>query len=399
MTKKTLKISAIVLILLVVALGAYYFLLSGDASVAGGKKPFFGNLFPFGDTPVVTEVPFSTSTPIIADVPLGAFEQKVRLISNEPIAGSIFIASTTGDIVRYIEKATGHVFDVPTYENKTTRISNTTIPQIYKAEFTESGAGFIAQYIKDTDSIETFYGKLTGEGVEKNIVGTILSRSIISFTVSPDGKNIFTLEGRVAGSEGYVSKPDGSNKKLIWSSPLKEFIPLFMSNTQVSLTSKPHSSSVGVMFRINTGTGSKDTLLSNELNLSTLPNTNQASVLYSNSTSLLNFNMLTGSATELSPKTFPEKCVWASTKSFVYCAVPKSNIGGGSLYSWYRGEVSYSDDIWEYDIVNNIAQKIIDLEDLAGRSIDISTISINKTDSLLLIESKIDGSLWTVKLD
>lgn len=398
MTKKILKISAYILIALAVALLGYYFILSTNENVAGGKKPFFGNLFPFGNNEIVPEVPFTETPEIVPDTTAGTFEQVVRLISNEPVAGSVFVASSTkGDVIRYIEKATGHVFDVPTSENANLRVSNTTIPQIYTALFTENGDGFVAQYVKDEDVVETMYGKITDGINEKTVTGTILSRNITSFAVSPTGKTIFTLEKTQNGSEGYTTLPNGTNKKLVWSSPLREFIPQYISDTRVGLQTKPYISAYGVLFDVNTATAAKNVLVSNQLNLTTLPNPKQAHVLYSNGVSLFDLNTTNNVSTELSPNTFPEKCVWAQTKMFIYCAVPRNIITSGSLYTWYKGEISFSDDIWEYDLVANTARRVVDLEGLAGRSIDVSTISINQADTLLLIQSKIDGSLWSVK--
>ncbi len=401
MTKKLLKISAYILIILAVALAGYYYMLSRNTSVDGIKKSFFGNLFPFGNNNdvVVGEVPFATTTPNTTTEPtVTPFEQTVRLISNEPVSGSVFVASSTKrDVVRYIEKATGHIFDVPTYESSITRISNTTIPQIYLAQFTENGAGFIAQYMKSDDLVETMYGKITGVGTDRTITGSILSRNITSVAVSPDGKNIFTLERVQNGSEGYTSLPNGTGRKLVWSSPLREFIPQFIGATHVGLQSKPYVSAQGVLFDVSTATAGKSVLLGNQFNLTTLPNPKQAHVLYSNGVTLFDLNTTTNASTELSPNTFPEKCVWAQTKMFIYCAVPRSTLSAGSLYVWYKGEISFSDDIWEYDVVANTARRVVDLQDLAGRSIDVSSISINQADTLLLIQSKTDGSLWSVK--
>lgn len=400
MTKKILKISAYILIILAVVLLGYYYTLSQSESVDGVKKPFFGNLFPFGNNNVVVEeVPFATTPPDGTGEPqVSNFEQVVRLISNEPVAGSVFVSSTTKrDVVRYIEKATGHIFDVPTYESSIARISNTTIPQIYETKFTENGAGFIAQYIKSDDVVETMYGKISGVGSDRLVTGTILSRNITSVAVSPDGKNIFTLEKVQNGSEGYFSLANGTGRKLVWSSPLREFIPQFIGATHVGLQSKPYVSAQGVLFDVNTVTAGKSVLIGNQLNLTTLPNPRQNHILYSNGVTLFDLNTTNNVSNELSPNTFPEKCVWAQTKLFVYCAVPRNVLAPSSLYAWYKGEISFSDDIWEYDIVANTARRVVDLENLAGRSIDVSTISINQADTLLLIQNKTDGSLWTVK--
>lgn len=401
MIKKILKISAYILIALACALLAYYFLISTNDTPGSPKKPFFSNLFPFGNNPtVVSEVPFATTTEITPDEPVaGNFSQVMRLISNEPVAGSMFIETQRGDIVRYIEKATGHIYDVPTFENTVSRISNTTIPQLYTAKFTENGSGFITQYIKDDNSLETLYGKIISTSTEQTVVGTILSRNIVSFDVSPNGKTIFTLETTQNGSEGYISTPTGTNKKLVWASPLKEFIPQYISDTHVGLQTKPYVSASGILFDVDTNTSAKKVLVSNHKNLTTLPYINKNYVLYSNTIGLFTTNTSTGTSQELSPRTFAEKCVWAHTKTYVYCAVPQTILNSGSLYAWYKGELSYSDTIWEYNVEKNTARELVNPVDVDGRSVDVSSISINKSDTLLLIQSKTDGSLWTIKVN
>ncbi len=401
MIKKILKISAYVLIALACALLGYYFIISTNDTTGTNKKPFFGNLFPFGNNPtVVSELPFATTTEITPDEPVvGNVTQVMRLISNEPVAGSVFIETQRGDIVRYIEKATGHIYDVPTFENTVSRISNTTIPQLYTAKFTENGSGFITQYIKDDSSLETLYGKIISTSTEQTVTGTILSKKIMSFDVSPNGKTVFTLETTQNGSEGYISTPSGTNKKLIWTSPLRELIPQYTSDTHIGLQTKPHSSAYGILFDVDTNTSAKKILVSNHKNLTTLPYINKNYILYSNTTGLFTVNTTTGVSEELSPSTFAEKCVWAHTKAFIYCAVPQTTLNSNSLYAWYKGEVSYSDTVWEYDIEKNTARELVNPVDVDGRVVDISSISINKSDTLLLIQSKIDGSLWTIKIN
>jgi hypothetical protein len=399
MLKKTLKISATILIILVLALGAYYFLIGSNEAVTSGKKPLFGNFFPFGNNSALIETPFSTTTITENSNTLGLWDQNVRLISKEPVAGYVFISQTAGDMVRYIEKATGHVYDVSTYDQSTARVSNTTIPQLYHVDFTENGTGFIAQYISEKNNVETMYGKITPANVDKQVEGTLLPKQITSIAVAPNTNTIFTLEKTKQGSEGYISSPNGSNKKKIWSSPLSEFSSVFISDTKIGLSSKPSVDSQGIMFGVDTTNASVSTVISRIPRMTSLPAVNRPYVLVSGNTSFSIYNTQTGSSTALTPKTVSEKCVWDINNIILYCAVPKVAPNSASLEMWYKGLVTFSDDIWQYNILANTSRQISNLENETGTIIDISDITINKKGSILLIRNKLNDSLWSVKIN
>src|SRR3989344_9187501 len=61
--------------------------------------------------------------------------------------------------VRYMDRATGHIFDIKTNALAPEQISNTTIPKIYEALFTPDGNSFIARLLSETnpDQILSYY--------------------------------------------------------------------------------------------------------------------------------------------------------------------------------------------------------------------------------------------------
>jgi hypothetical protein len=111
------------------------------------------------------------------------------------------------------------------------------------------------------------------------------------------------------------------------------------------------------------------------------------------------YNVKTGGATAITPATFPEKCVWSKKDAtIVYCAVPENSLDGTSLTAWYMGQISWSDDIWKYDLKQNTAGIVEHLADDAGEQIDVIKPILSTSEQYLIFTNKIDGTLWSLDL-
>src|SRR3989339_480512 len=87
-------------------------------------NPFNGEvpLFPVDDPGVVVdEVPSDTATSTLP---------RLRKIATGPVAGYVATTTKNGPSFRYIEKKTGHIYDGGLTEQKTTRVTNSTIPRV-----------------------------------------------------------------------------------------------------------------------------------------------------------------------------------------------------------------------------------------------------------------------------
>lgn len=425
MTKKILKISAVVLFILVLGLLYYYFFFAkgGSNNPGTGNAPGFGNLFPFGQNnsgnsnqPTNTNDAPETNQPFQT----GSYLQKLRLITNEPVAGAKFIEDKTGVYIRYMEKATGHIYNVATFSENVSEISNTTIPQIYEANFTEKGNSFIARYVKDdNETIETLYGKIatpstsSGQAVASSTptniasstqttVGILLPENIESLSVSPSGTNIFYIQKSASGSTGIIATPSGGGRKQIWDSKIRSVLPQFAGENQILITTKPNASINGYAYIVDTKTGAVKNVLANIPDLSVLANPAGTALLFYTSVNngeLFVYSISNASTTQITPTTFPEKCLFdPSNKNILYCAVSKNSLGAGALDNWYLGLQSFSDDIWKYDLTAGTSSMLEDLKLDSGRDIDAINLQINSASSLLLFQSKTDGSLWSLNV-
>lgn len=402
MSKKLIIIISVVLTLIVVVLVGFY-ILNQTSNGTDGEPTGFKNFFPFGgnNTPAGTTNISTTTEP--AQTGQKNFTQKLRKLSLEPVAGAGTLDIKAGTSVRYIEKATGHIFEVELFSPNQNRISNTTIPVVYDALWLNKNNSLIARYLKDDNQTVDTYSltlKSVSTTTENTISGIVYPGNITD--VSVFGTSVFYLIKNSGSSSGFISNFDGKNKKQIWSSPIKELLSQYVSSKTVALTTKPAQNIPGFLYFIDTGTGQVRKILSNIPGLSTLVSADTNSILYleeGGGVGMSVFDQKAKSYTRMTPVTFPEKCVWSNkTKNVFYCAVPREFLNGESLTSWYKGLISFSDDIWRFDTTSNTASLIENLSNDAGGSLDVIKPILSENEQYLVFMNKADNTLWSLDL-
>lgn len=404
MSKKIIIIISVVLGILLIALVGYYFIVQNNTPGTGSGLSVFKNFFPFGGN----EVPApSGDDPNNENVPQNQPEQsnftkKLRRLSSVPVSGAGVLDVKAGTVVRYIEKATGHIYEVELFSPKQGRISNTTIPLVYDALWGNKNNSLIARYLKDDDRIVDTYSltiKEVSTTTENTVSGIVFPENISD--VSVFDTNVFYLEQGNSSSNGYISNFSGGNKKLIWNSPTKELLSQFVNAKTVALTTKPHQSFPGFLYFVDTGTGQVKKILGDILGLSTLTNPLATQVLYldQGTNQMSVFDIKSKVITNLVPATFPEKCAWSKKDALIiYCAVPKGSTGSNSLTDWYMGFISFSDDVWKFDTKNNISVIVDDLTLDSGTIIDVTKPILSDNGQYLVFINRIDNTLWSLDL-
>lgn len=402
MSKKTyILISAVLIIILLVLIG--FFFLNKNPDGTPNVPNVFRNFFPFGGDTVIDETPREVLPDEEPVVDNDDFTQKLRKITAEPVAGAGILDVKAGSIVRYIEKATGHIYEVELFSPRQGRISNTTIPMAYEAFWGNKNDSLVAQYLKDNDSvIDTYYLNIKeiSTSTENTITGIELPVNISN--VSVFGSNVFYLEQKNDSSYGYVTNFNNTAKKQIWFSPIKDVLPQFVNDKTVALTTKPHENHLGYLYFVDTGNGSIKKILGGVLGLSTLTNPTATDVLYidhENGVRMKVYNIKNKNSEEISPVTFPEKCAWGKKDlNVIYCAVSKEYIDRDNLTSWYRGSLTTRDDIWKYDLKNKTSEIVVSLYKEGGEEIDAIKPILSENDQYLLFINKKDNSLWSLDL-
>lgn len=385
---------------------AYQFLNKDTGEGESGNTNIFKNFFPFGGNDNNQNNQTGTEeeeTPTEEIPATNDFTQKIRNLSSEPIAGAGILDVKAGSVVRYIEKATGHIYEVEMFSPRKGRISNTTMPEVYNAVWNSSISSLATQYLEDDDATINSYSitvKGTSTTTENAVTALELPSGINEMSVF--GGSIFYLTQEDSSSSGYISSFDLKTRKQIWSSPIKEISSQYVNANTVALTTKPEENTEGFLYFVNTGNGNVRRILGNILGLSTKVSSDGTKILYLDQKTPVTLNLFDNtSKTKLvtSPTTFPEKCVWSKKeKNTVFCAVPKSSIESNSLSSWYKGQISTDDDLWKIDLTNEVSIIISELDKDAGIAIDVINPILSEGENYLLFTNKKDNTLWSLDL-
>jgi len=265
-----------------------------------------------------------------------------------------------------------------------------------------SGAtSLVTRYLKnDNQTIDTY--ALTIQNVststDKVVNGVQFPTNILSFDVS--GNSVFYLIQSGNGSIGITSDMNGGKKKQVWSSPLRELTGQFVNSSTIALTTKPETDLPGYLYLVNANTGAVKRIIGdvNGLSASVSPDGTLIAAL-ANSTSMFIQKVSDNSRTPMTPATFPEKCVWSrKDKNVLFCAVPNETLDSSSLISWYKGLVSYDDQIWKYDLKTNTSSVIEDISKDTDEPIDAIKPILSDDEQYLVFVNKKDGSLWSLDL-
>jgi len=309
--------------------------------------------------------------------------------------------------LRYVDRATGNIYQTFADKIEERRFSTTIIPKIYEAFFGNKGQSVVMRYLKtDGKRIVTFVGNLPkellgGDTTENNEVkGIFLPEDVKDVSLSSNGESIFYLFNVGENMVGTTFSFLNNKKAQIFSSPFTEWLSWWPNNKMITFTTKPSASVPGYMYAMDPAIKTLNKIIDGINGLTTLMSPSGKLVLSGNNNLALNlYHTDTKASDILGVKTLPEKCVWNKTSIVVYCAVPKLIETGQYPDAWYQGEVSFSDQIWKIDVKTGNATMLADPAIITGEGeIDGIKLAVDAGENYLFFINKKDSFLWKLTL-
>jgi hypothetical protein len=404
--RKTLTIVAVVIVVLGV-LGGVYFFFFYNAPGLTATGPSNDN--PFGGGGTTTSTGGSTSdtgseTGTGNDAGTGPSQVAPKLteISSKPV-GKGFIAldagsTTTGVDVRYIDRESGNMFDYNTASVSVTRLTNHTVPGVQLVSWSPDGAAAYIEYLStDASGIEhvnTY--RLPSDDSDGASLPTDLDAVIPMSATS-----VFTLAPNTTGSVGYISASDGSNPVALFSSLFSSLAVKNSAGAMIAYT-KPSANPAGYAFQVDRKSGAFTSIVGPLTGLSAVPSPSGALVLLSyidqGVVRLAFYDTRSHVTTVLPLETLTDKCVWSADSLSAFCASPSTLPSATLPDAWYQGTVSFTDRIWRIDFAARVASLVADLPQLTDTPIDAVSLAVDANESELVFMNKTDGSLWAYSL-
>lgn len=403
MSRKTLLLIIIFLALAIVGFVIYIFV---KEEVNISSIPAVSRFFPEAEpeqpkdeSGINGENSSNTASTIIGIAENGEKNQKPALIqlTNKVIGGAAFIKEN--ETVRFIEKSTGHLYEISPQGDNLIRLSNTTIPNVFEVFWSTDGKNAVLRYSKD-NKINNFLANFTGSTTD----GMFLPENIISVLLPENNEKIYYAQKN--NSTGSVVESDFKlkNKRQILSSSFTDFILIPEGKSYIGLLTKPSFFSNGYLYSLNTATKNYTKALENIPGLNALWSKDGEKIFYSESSSeniIQNKILDTTNKKELNlgVKTFPEKCVWSNLdKNTLYCSFPTNLTRGEYPDDWYKGLIQFNDELWKINYKTGETSVLSGPEQIRQKNLDIINLFLSEKEEFLFFTNKKDGSLWSLKL-
>jgi len=396
MNKKTIIISAIIIILILMIGGVWLFYRNKPAEEI---PAIISGLFPSAGEKNIQGLTGPSGN---EELPSGQNQNQVLKqgnliqLSSNAISGAAG-ASTT---VRYIEKSTGHIYEINPDGQNRQRLSNTTILKTFESFWSLAANKLIIRYFEESSVVQNslLSVKTFSSTISTTTQGIFLPQSITSVTVSPNEDKIFYLISTEGTTMGISANFENKNQKNIFNSSFGEFNVSWPKNDMITLLTKPSAFSEGFFYSLNPQTGKLGKIIGEIKGLTALLSSDGTRVIYSESnnksleTKIFNLKQQTSSDFDL--KTLPEKCVWSkSNKDIVYCAVPDNFPQGDYPDDWYQGLVSFKDSIWQKNFSTGETNILI-----SETNVDVINPFLTKDENYLIFTNKENNTLWSLKL-
>ena len=390
--KKTFIIIGIIALVLALLGGAWWYLLMNGAPKGLSNIPNPFGTFD-GDSEEFAPAP---REPAIEPRVSGA----LRKLSEVPVAGAVLTRRDGASYARYVERGTGHIFEVDLASSATTRLTGTTIPRATRAVFSAQGTRVVL-FTESADSNErVFAGAIeradSGEGT---LATSELDPTARNIAFSATGESIYYTVPTATGSVGYEQnlKVDTGTRATLFTSPLRDIVVSWGSPASAELSliayTTPTAQQRGYAYE---GAGFSR-LFGGVPGLMVIPAQNYRVVSYAgDNTFISRTDTLAG--TTLAVPAFPEKCATdASHPTTLWCAAPLALLPGDYPDAWYQGAISFDDSIWQVDVTTGSATLLSVPGDDVGETIDAVGMQATSDGDTLIFINKKDGSLWMQK--
>jgi len=403
--KRKIIIIAVVVVLVLIIIGVWWYYSRKPASERPG---IISALFPFAKEVQVVPGTGGLKLKPGEEAQVGK-EQKItekteggrKLIrlTDKAISGA-GLASTT---VRYVERETGHIYEIGFDAQNRQRLSNTTILKTFESFWSPKADRAIIRYFEDQTAgqgpylnAKTFSLNLNNPNSTSSTV--FFPKGILGMAVSPTEEKAFYLFSLNETARGAVSGFENKAPKEIFNNPFGEFNVFWPKSDLIVLLTKPSFDVKGYLYSLNPSSGAFSKIMGDINGLTALVSPDFSKVIYGQSmaSSLVTkvFLPKDNSSADLEFTTFPEKCVFSkANKNIVYCAVPDNLPRAEYPDDWYQGIIFFKDSMWQKDfstgkttiIMNNI-------------NADIINPLLTKDDGYLIFTDKDDNTLWSLKL-
>jgi hypothetical protein len=399
MKRSTLIITGVILIIILLVVWLYVLFFNTPQNDPNTFTDL--NFDDTTDTTIINNDDDDTTNQPVVDV--NGLE-RLRQLTTKPVAGYqevIRSASSTPEVI-YIESGTGHIFSIDSNTGAETRLSGIT--------FKESGAGAITpngRYVmiqSGSGSNKEFkVGEMDQENESGILTPEVLDENIITFKATTDNNFLYAVQttNSIIAKQYY---PISDLSETIFTVPFREGIIKWGDTALETHYAYPKASSrlLGFVYKIKAGQTTR-------LPIDGFGVSGQGSeslTLYSKQLDNVYKTFIYDIENDLTQPVpmsiIPSKCTSLhKTDSKLICGQSTGTYGNNVPDAWYKGTVSYTDDLWVIEAGGQFSlsmELLVSPEYTVGRQLDMINLSVSRDDSNVYFLNKNDQTLWVYEL-
>lgn len=394
---KLIRNILIAILALVVIFGVIYFFYSRNKTTSTENN---GATFPTGGNIIDT---IKNIGNIDTKPENNVLSEKTKLIElyKGPVSGYTILENER--VARVFDRSKGLIFDINLNTGDFKAITEQPILKVHDVTFVGQNSIITRSLGVDNNIKSNLYefSENSQDGTLKlNSKPIFLSDNILELSKSYNNKYIAFVIKDTKGSNIDLYEVESKKIQRLINLPISEWIPSVDNDGIVYISSKASKHAQSGTYKINNGV----------LDIIAPAKTAQTSILSPQGTSLISVSIIKdefisnlksikssteneGLELDENPyiSTITDKCTWNNLETKVFCGVP-TNFGLNIPDEWYLGNISYNDNIWQYDLKNKKNSLLI-------KDSNIDTTELNITGNILFFKNKKDEHLWGYMLE
>lgn len=319
--------------------------------------------------------------------------KSLRQLTLRPAAGVFVPDETQPKHIRFVERGTGHIYEVDLNSGQETQVTKVTAPQVVEAYFSPDGMSVImTSYANNTRSSNLMLlGHPTGVTDVTEIIP--LPPNVDNFSFQDD-KAILYTSSDANHTQGYRYHIDSKTQVELFRVPLTQVRMVWGNGLDAAyLYTKPSQYLEGFAYRVTGSTLNR--LGTGERGLTYLRNNNvELRTIADLKDMRSEFTWEDGFAQTPVPF-LPEKCAFVDSESKrFWCGGSILQVEPSFMELWYKGLKTSKDGLWSIDAETGDVALEADLSTQAGRDIDVQSLDTASGGFYVFFTNKIDGTVW-----